>query len=852
MLLSLFMLTALSAHAEPRPIFRRAAALLEDRYLWLDRVDARKAFVSAAEEAERAVPWLIVIPTDDGVRLRDARSGAEEVVSFTPSDDDQGLDQLVDGLGLLASLIEGFGGPLPEDVDVAVELAQGVARSLDKHTVVMAKSRLKRFDERIKGKLTGIGAKLRMEEGVLRADVVFEDTPAERGGLQPEDAILRVDGVATLGMSLQQAVNRIRGPKDAEVVLSVQRRQPDGSDADMELVFVRDEVNIPNVEWELGEDGVGIIQISHFSDHTARLTSKALAEFARLAEAGQPFSGVVLDLRSNTGGSLIQSAETVDLFVDSGEIVRTDGRDGAAVPNLVRSLKAHASTAAHEEPEVPLVVLQNQRSASASEIVAGALAALDRAVVIGRTSYGKGTVQKLYTLRGGEDRVRMKATVAEYKLHGGVEVHDTGIPTDLTMRRVVFNGSGAWIPPDRGGIVPLLVEVDERVGWRTEGEFEKNADPLLKFARRLVLSTVGPTRQDGLEAIARLAEAAKADADARLAETFMLRNIDWRPADEQPGVLDAAVSLEMEGDATAGERVRLNAEVRNDGPAPLYRVRVRLRTDSKSAWRGATIPIGFVPPGETARGTVEVAVGATSPSRSDDVHIVLEADALDPLKLDPVVFDIADIPTPPLGATARLVPHGDHHRMEVELENRGEVNLTGMRLKLAWRDDSGIELIDREAILPVLGAGDSGRFDLEVRLLEGAPAEGVPVELRVGADRFPSLLTMPISVPIDGQDATLAAPFVDAQTPTRSEEERLIVPLTATDDGRVESMVVWWNGEKLAWIPGGDSSVSAEVEVLLEPGQNTLTVIAEDDGGLEASAHRMIWGAVRAEVALDE
>ena len=102
---------------------------------------------------------------------------------------------------------------------------------------------------------------------------------------------------------------------------------------------MRDEVNIPNVEWELGEDGVGIIQISHFSDHTARPTSKALAEFARLAEAGQPFSGVVLDLRSNTGGSLIQSAETVDLFVDSGEIVRTDGRDGAAVPKPVRSLR---------------------------------------------------------------------------------------------------------------------------------------------------------------------------------------------------------------------------------------------------------------------------------------------------------------------------------------------------------------------------------------------------------------------------------------------------------------------------------------------------------------------------------
>ena len=228
-------------------------------------------------------------------------------------------------------------------------------------------------------------------------------------------------------------------------------------------------------------------------------------------------------------------------------------------------------------------------------------------------------MQKLYTLRGGEDRVRLKATVAEYKLHGGVQVHQTGIPTDLTMRRVVFNGSGAWIPPDREGIVPLLVEVDERVGWRVEGEFEKNADPLLKFARRLVLSTTGPARADGLEAIARLADSARTDADMRLSETFMLRNIDWRPSDEQPGVLDASVSLEMEGAARAGERVRLNAEVRNDGPAPLYRVRVSLRTDRKSAWRGATIPVGFVPPGETARGTVEVAVGATSPGRSDDV-----------------------------------------------------------------------------------------------------------------------------------------------------------------------------------------------------------------------------------------
>ena len=186
------------------------------------------------------------------------------------------------------------------------------------------------------------------------------------------------------------------------------------------------------------------------------------------------------------------------------------------------------------------------------------------------------------------------------------------------------------------------------------------------------------------------------------------------------------------------------------------------------------------------------------------------------------------------------------------MENRGEINLTGMRLKLAWRDDSGIELIDREAILPVIGPGDSGRFDLEVRLLPDAPADGVPVELRVGADRFPSLLTMPMTVPLDGQETSKAAPYVDVQTPTRSDQERMVVPLVATDDGRVESMVVWWNGEKLAWLPGGESSVKAEVELRLEAGQNTLTVIAEDDGGLKASAHRMIWGDQTSEGVAEE
>jgi carboxyl-terminal processing protease len=848
MLSSLFLFAGLAAAAAPDPMFQRAAKLLEDRYLHFDEMDPAKAFLAAAEEAESAIPWLIVTGDETAVVLADASSGESNTIQFSASADTPDLAQLVAALETIETVILGFETDVPEDVDLPVELLQGVMRTLDKHTVVMAHNRLARFDERIKGKLTGIGAKLRMEDGILWAEVVFADTPADRGGLHVEDAIHRVDGVSTLGMSLSQAVDRIRGPKGSKVVLSVKRRQVDGSDAALDLVFTRDEVNIPNVNWTLSDDGVGIIRIENFSEHTSRLTLEALSSFANAADSGHPYRGILLDLRGNSGGSLIQSAETADLFLGDGEIVRTEGRNGGTVPNLVRSIGAHPAATPDEEPLLPLVVMQNHKSASASEIVAGALASLGRAVIIGRTSYGKGTVQKLYTLRGGKDRARLKLTVAEYKLHDGRAVHGEGIAADLVMRRVVFSSAGAWLPSQAEAAVPLLLAVDERVGWRSEGKIDKTADPLEDFGRALVLGMVGPTRTDGLEAIERLVDTAGAAAAEAVASTFSLRQIDWRPTDEQPGILDAAVTLELLGPAKAGEKVVVRAEVQNDGPAPLYQVRVRLLTDRRTPWHAATIPVGFVPPGESAIGQVEISVRTNTVSRSDDVKMRLEADGLEPVDLDPVQFDVKGINPPPLAVNARLVPHGDHHRVEVELENQGDINLTGVRLSLGWRDDSGVELIDREAIAPVLGVDERYRFDLELRVLEDAPETAIPLELRVGADRFPSLVQMPIMVPRDGSQAHRAAPIVFAEAPTRVAGGALTVPIKVEDDQAVSSVAVWWNGDKLTWLPGDGPTVKASVDLALEKGSNTLTVIAIDDGGLQTKLSRKIWGD-QAEVA---
>jgi carboxyl-terminal processing protease len=848
-LLLLFSLTVVAEPAsEPDPMYGRMVKLVQNRYLRRDDLDPVEAFVHAAEQAEASVPWLICEPDGNRVTLLDASTGKKTQVQFGSDEESPKLAALPEALDAVQKAIEGFGTIIDKDIDLPVVLLRGVAGALDRHSVVMAKSRLAKFDERIKGKLTGIGAKLRMVEGVLRTEEVFRETPAERGGLKVEDAIIRVDGVATLGMSIQQAVDRIRGPKDTDVVLGIERRMTDGSDAVVDLVLTRDEVNIPNVTWSLGEDGVGTIRIDHFSEHTSRLTLAALEEFRAKATDGELFKGILLDLRGNTGGSLIQSAETADLFLADGEIVQTSGREGGVVPNLVRSLVAHPAATLAEEPDLPMVVMQNPRSASASEIVAGALSALDRAVIIGRRSFGKGTVQKLYTLRGGHDRVRLKLTVAEYKLHGGQLVHGEGIPTDLTQRRVVFNGSGAWIPSQEDLEVPVVFDVDERSGWRLEGEADLDRDPLSELGHSLLLAMAGAHRDDGIAAIEQLKDSLQADGAARVSDIFRLREIDWQPSDDQPGVLDAEVTVEMMSEARAGESVTLRAEVRNDGPAPLYQVRVRLLTDkSRTPWNGTTIPIGFVPPGESALGEVRVAIRTSTPDRSDDVTVHLEADRLEPVDLQTVVFAVKAVPPPPLTADVRLVPHDDHHRIEVELENRGESILTGLMVQLGWRDDSGIELIDREGRLNTLAPGQKGRVDLAVRVLESAPEDFLPVEIRVGAERFPRLLRVPVDVLRSGDVVHIEEPTIKADAPTRVSEATVTVPISATDDGGIADLTVWWHGEKVAWVAGDGPRLDTSVELPMNHGPNGLTIVVSDNEDNVSKAVRYLWGELKPE-----
>jgi C-terminal peptidase prc len=705
----------------------------------------------------------------------------------------------------------------------------------------MHRSKLDRFDERIKGKLVGIGAHISSSGGELVVKEVFGDSPAEAGGLHREDRVLRVDGISTKGMSVRQAVSRIRGALHSEVRLLVERVPLAGEEAVLELFFTRAEVKIPNVSWSMDSTGIGTITIDHFSEQTVRLVREAIVELTSEEDEGFPLKGVVLDLRGNSGGSMVQSAGTADLFLSSGVIVKTLGKGGKPVPNLLRLIRAHPAAAAPLEPSVPVIILQNRRSASASEILAGSLAMLDRATVIGQTSFGKGTVQKLYVLRSGADKVRLKLTVAEYQLAEDIRVHGVGLEPDLDVRRAVFSRAGAWIPAILDDSV--LLDVDIRQGWGDGPEPAK--DPLHDLATQILRETEGrPSRQAGLDALERLRPQLEADADERVVSAFKRRDLDWSASDEQPEVLEAAVELRFKAPVRSGERVEVEAIVTNLGPAPLYRVRARLSTDSKKTpWGGVTIPIGFLPPQEQGIGSARIPIPIGQGPREDLVSVSLEADGLDPIAMQSTTVQVEGREAPPLSVIARLVPQDGQHMVQLELTNHGAETLTGVRARLLWKEDSGMELIDTEARLPVLAVGEPQRADLLLRVLD-PEALSLPLAVRVEAEQFQEVLRVQVVVPLDGTDVSVAPPTVRIDAPVSAPSGSLRVGLVALDDSSIETMTVWWNGDKVAYGTTEESTLRLDLDLPLEVGSQRLTVVVRDDQGNTVRQHRAIRGVL--------
>ncbi|MCD6490016.1 MAG: S41 family peptidase [Thermodesulfobacterium sp.] len=304
--------------------------------------------------------------------------------------------------------------------DLIYGAINGMLSSLDPYSSLMEPDEYKELEIETKGSFTGIGIEITIKDEILTVVAPIEDTPAWKAGIKPGDKILKINGKSTKGMSLLEAVKLLRGPKGTKVTITILRDEKDIK----EITLVRDVIPIKSVKTKVLEPGYTYVRITSFQEKTSKELIKALEEL----ENNQQIKGVVLDLRYNPGGLLSSAIEVADEFLENGVIVSIKGKHKDAQMEF----KAKPNPPQRKHP-YPIAILINHGTASAAEIVTGALRDNHRAIVLGQKSFGKGCVQTVIPL---EEDYAVKLTTAYYYTPSGICIDKIGINPDIELPEI--------------------------------------------------------------------------------------------------------------------------------------------------------------------------------------------------------------------------------------------------------------------------------------------------------------------------------------------------------------------------------------------------------------------------------
>ena len=302
------------------------------------------------------------------------------------------------------------------DKELIESAISGMLQSLDPHSSYLSPESYKDMQVKTKGAFGGLGIEITMEDGFVKVVSPIDDTPAANAGMKSGDLIIGIDGESIKGLTINEAVSKLRGPVKSKVTITVVREDKEP----VEIEIIRDIIKIRSVKHEI-INNIGYVRLTTFSDTTTSGMEKSVKEIKK--ELGDKFQGLILDLRNNPGGLLNQSISVTDSFLNQGEIVSTQGRKSDDTSRIFAK-KGDIIDGK------PLIVLINSGSASASEIVAGALKDHARAIIVGTRSFGKGSVQSIIPLAGNG---AMRLTTARYYTPSGVSIQAKGIEPDIKV-----------------------------------------------------------------------------------------------------------------------------------------------------------------------------------------------------------------------------------------------------------------------------------------------------------------------------------------------------------------------------------------------------------------------------------
>ncbi len=331
----------------------------------------------------------------------------------------QNIDELYSKIDLFSEVLEKIQNDYVEEIDHAEAMdsaINGLLQSLDPYSSYMNQKTFEESETETSGEFGGLGIEVSMESGVVKVIAPIDNTPASRAGVKAGDYIVKIDGEQVLGKTLMEAVNLMRGPVGTSIEITVRRK---GLKKAKIFKIIREIIEIKSVISKLIDNKVGYLRLRAFNQNSSGQLKKEISKI----EKNKKLVGYILDLRNNPGGLLTQAIEISNFFLDDGEIVSTKGRKN-------RENRKFFAKKGDEIKGKPLIVLINNGSASASEIVAGALQDQKRAVLLGEATFGKGSVQSIIPLK---NRGALRLTVSKYYLPSGKSISDVGVIPDIKV-----------------------------------------------------------------------------------------------------------------------------------------------------------------------------------------------------------------------------------------------------------------------------------------------------------------------------------------------------------------------------------------------------------------------------------
>ncbi|MCP4807181.1 MAG: PDZ domain-containing protein [Proteobacteria bacterium] len=872
-------------------LLQRTIYFVDEKYVDPNRVDPDLMFDEALDSVERRVGEVLFRREPGGRLLHIAVGSYTTTLELPPIETTRVMtDQLSRVAAVLEAELSSDEVPFPE---IEYALVNGVLSSLDPHSVLLPPEDSKEMDVENSGEFGGLGITIALREGRLTVEYPLEDTPAYRVGLKADDRIVRIDGQSTINMDLTEAVSKLRGEVGTTVQVHVER---DGWNEPKPFDIERARIKINPVKGELLEGGVGYVRVTNFHGMVTNDLTALMAQFAR--ENGGNLRGLVLDLRSNPGGYLNQAVDVSDMFLSNGQIVSTVERGN-------RNVDSQGASRGNTEGDYPIIILVNANSASASEIVAGALKNNGRAVILGERTFGKGSVQHLYENPG--DDSKLKLTVAKYLTPGEHSIQAIGVPPDILVEQTIMVDD-----PDAEDDRPLVaMYARERVRREADldhslEQMENSGDPAVysvrflyqpdpdqprsdqlnlnddwevQFARDLILaSPEDANRAEVLSSVGSVVSTHGKRQAKEIEGAFSDAGLDWSSGD-QPATpsLTVEVDLGEDGVLTAGEEHEEMVWVRvtNTGTEPVHQV-MAVSESTLDFLDGDEFYVGKLAPGETRSWPTRVALIEGYRDEVGEVDITVYDGSRRELAQSTHMVRTVGQPLPRFSWTYEIRDsgvegvHGDGDgiaeagetvALHLELTNVGDGATSEAFAKIKNKSSGALDLEVGVLELGVIEPGETAEGDFLFKVKGTEPLE---LDFKLGDQLkydysaiwrggFYELsgqgehLVIPVATESSWDTRTPPAIDVTRQPGLVSGDGQVVLSGVVKDDKGLRDVIVYRTSEDdggKIFFQGGTEGVTTlpfTVDARLDVGWNLFVVVARDGEGLTDVQSVSVW-----------